>query len=326
MNIEKLPSGSYRVRKRINGKSYSFVYSSKPTKSQIENDIAQKIISPTTLRSMTFNDAAEQFFKDKSNVLSPSTIRGYRNNLNGLSDIFKNTKLDELTNADIQREINKLAGHLSPKTCKNYSGFISSIFSLYRPDFHLSIKVPLIVKNDPYVPTSDDVRLLLSHAKGTPYELPILLGCLGMRRSEICALDNSCLEGNILHICKTMVQNENNAWIIKDYPKTSASARDIYLPKEVIDIINVNGFYTGHPHTISDWMRRSQDTLGLRHFSLHKLRHYFASESHAKGIADADIQAYGGWETDHVMKRVYRHATNSSKDVSDTMSSELFNS
>ena len=71
-------------------------------------------------------------------------------------------------------------------------------------------------------------------------------------------------------------------------------------------------------------MRRTQDKYGMKHFSLHKLRHYFATSSHAKGIADADIQTFGGWETDHIMKRVYRHATDSSKRVSDIISSELF--
>lgn len=324
MNIEKLPSGSYRVRKTINGQSYSFVYSTKPSKTQVEKDIAQKIINPTSLRSLTFEQASKHFFEDKGNVLSPSTIRGYNNNLKGLSDNFKATKLDALTNVDIQREINRLAGKLSPKTCKNYYGFISSVFSLYRPEFKLSIKLPLMIQKAPYVPNNDEARKIISEARGTQYELPILLGCLGMRRSEICALDASCLEGNTLHIFKSMVQNKDDEWIIKNYPKSSASARDIYVPDEIISVIERNGFYKGHPHSISDWMRRKQDKYNMEHFSLHKLRHYFASVSHAKGVADADIQAYGGWQTDHVMKQIYRHATKTSKYVSDQMSSELF--
>ena len=40
----------------------------------------------------------------------------------------------------------------------------------------------------------------------------------------------------------------------------------------------------------------------------HKLRHYFASEMSALGVPEADILKMGGWETDHVMKSVYRHS------------------
>ena len=39
-----------------------------------------------------------------------------------------------------------------------------------------------------------------------------------------------------------------------------------------------------------------------------KLRHYFASEMSALGVPEADILRLGGWETDHVMKSVYRHS------------------
>ena len=43
-------------------------------------------------------------------------------------------------------------------------------------------------------------------------------------------------------------------------------------------------------------------------FSIHKLRHYFASKMSAMNVPEADIMKMGGWETDHVMKAVYRHA------------------
>ena len=51
-----------------------------------------------------------------------------------------------------------------------------------------------------------------------------------------------------------------------------------------------------------------EDAAGLPHFSLHKLRHFFASYMHELGFSDKQIQAAGGWSTDMVMKRVYTHA------------------
>ena len=66
--------------------------------------------------------------------------------------------------------------------------------------------------------------------------------------------------------------------------------------------------YKGAPNTINDFLIRTERDLGIPHFSLHKLRHYFASEMSALGVPEADILRMGGWETDHVMKSVYRHS------------------
>ena len=59
------------------------------------------------------------------------------------------------------------------------------------------------------------------------------------------------------------------------------------------------------PHLIH---RREVWGLDMPHFSIHKLRHYFASKMSAMNIPEADIMRMGGWETDHVMKSVYRHS------------------
>lgn len=40
----------------------------------------------------------------------------------------------------------------------------------------------------------------------------------------------------------------------------------------------------------------------------HRFRHYFASKMSAMNVPEADIIRMGGWETNHVMKRIYRHS------------------
>lgn len=47
-------------------------------------------------------------------------------------------------------------------------------------------------------------------------------------------------------------------------------------------------------------MPKKEDTM--------KLRHYFASKMSSMNIPEADIMRMGGWETDYVMKGVYRHS------------------
>lgn len=50
-------------------------------------------------------------------------------------------------------------------------------------------------------------------------------------------------------------------------------------------------------------MKRS----GVPPFRFHDLRHYCASIQHALGIPDAYIMQRGGWQSDAILKDVYRH-------------------
>ena len=116
------------------------------------------------------------------------------------------------------------------------------------------------------------------------------------------------VEGDILNINKAKVQNEDGKWITKT-TKTVTSTRKIIIPAELADKIRKQGYvYRGHPNSITCFLFKTQDALGIPRFSIHKLRHYFASEMSALGIPEADIMRMGGWETDHVMKSVYRHS------------------
>ena len=57
------------------------------------------------------------------------------------------------------------------------------------------------------------------------------------------------------------------------------------------------------------------------------MRHYFASKLSSMGVPEADILALGGWETDNIMKSVYRHSMMKDKqksEISDKLSKELF--
>lgn len=66
--------------------------------------------------------------------------------------------------------------------------------------------------------------------------------------------------------------------------------------------------YKGHPNRITTFLYNTEKKLGIEKFSMHKLRHYFASRMSAMYIPDEDIMRMGGWQTDGVMKSVYSHA------------------
>lgn len=143
------------------------------------------------------------------------------------------------------------------------------------------------------MPLREDIKRILAEVSGTSFEIPIVLACYGMRRPEICALQLDDIDGDIVHINKAMVLNENREWIIKT-TKTTESTRDIIIPMDIAEKIRGQGYvYKGHPNSISDYLIKIEKRLDIPHFSIHKLRHYFASEMTALGIPEADILKMG---------------------------------
>lgn len=309
MKIEKLPSGSYRIRKMYKGQTYQIVTDYKPTQKEAVQMMAEELDKVRVKgRKMTFRSAAEEYIEAKRNVLSPSTIMGYTKIIKGLSDTFLDMGISDIEQMDIQKEVNRLAVGRSPKTVRNFHGFISAVLYTFRPDMRINTTLPQKAKNEPYIPSDEDVRKVLECAKGTEYEIPLILACYGMRRSEICALGIDDIKDDIVTINKAVVPNEKGEWVTKS-TKTTSSTRTIVIPVWLADKIREKGYvYKGHPNNITNFLYNTEKNLGIEKFSMHKLRHYFASRMSAMHIPDEDIIKMGGWQTDGVMKSVYRHA------------------
>lgn len=308
MTIDKLPSGSYRIRHQIDGRRYTVTIPYKPTKKEAFQLIQDKINGVDVLRK-SFADCATEYISGKSHTLSPATIRGYESILRMMPEKLKMSEIGAITAWDVQTYMDKLTAEgKTPKTVRNYHGFISAVLATFAPETNLSTQLPQKSKNDEYTPSDDDVRQILDMSKGTPYEIPLRLACYGLRRSEICALTPADLDGNRLTINKAKVLGKDREWYIKA-TKTTDSTRTILIDDDLADLIRETGtVYDGYPNRIYWFLQKCQDKIGIPNFPLHYLRHYYASTAHALGIPDAVIMESGGWKTDHVMKRVYRHA------------------
>lgn len=328
MKIEKLPSGNYRVRKMFRGKTYTVIFDHEPNQREALRALADEMDDEKEKAiKMTFREAAEEYISVKENVLSPSTIREYARNIDRLSDKFTSIRISDVTALDVQKEINALSKDKSPKTVRNYHGFISAVLGMFRPRLILNTTLPQSVKNEPYIPSDDDIKMILKGIENTQFEIPVLLACYGLRRSEICALTLDDLDGNTFTINKAMVMDSSKHWIVKT-TKTTDSTREVIISPILAEKIRTQGYiYRGHPNSISKHLTRLQDRLGMPHFSIHKLRHYFASKMSELGIPVEDILKMGGWRSDHVMKNVYRHSLQTKKaqqEASDRLSKSLF--
>lgn len=307
MTIEKLPSGSYRIREMRDGVTYSVTVKHKPSHKEAVDLIEDKI-EHLNNPHMAFLVSARSYIEIKRNVLSPSTVRGYNAILRNMPTWFTIKDITEIDDLTLQRLVSEYSATHTPKYTRNVYGFVRAVIRLFIPSSTISATLPQNVRREPYTPSHDDVKRLLEYTYDTPYYVPLYLSALSLRRSEIMALSLDDLNGNNLTINKALVPCDNG-YILKPTPKNDASNRVITLPDELVNKIKSQGFiFEYNPHAIDGYLRRTLPKLGIPVFSVHKLRHYFASYAHELGYSDALIQSLGGWSTDHVMKSVYRHA------------------
>lgn len=309
MKIEKLPSGSYRIRKMYKGKMYTVTFEGKPTQKEAMLAMAKELEKVQNVKTnMTFYKAAESYVDMKKNVLSPKTIKEYSEKAKRIPEWFCELPVSDISQVEINKLVNQLSKGRSPKTVRDYHGFVTAVMGTFYPYLRISTTLPQKVKKEPYTPSGEDVRRIMNAVKDTKFEVAITLACYGLRRSEICALTPEDVDGDILHINKALVQAEGGEWVVKS-TKTTGSTRDIVIPEELAKKIKQQGYvYKGAPGNLTKHLDRIEKKLGIEHFSLHKLRHYFASQMSALGVPEADILKMGGWETDHIMKSVYRHS------------------
>lgn len=309
MTIEKLKK-TWRIKQMEKGKVYSVTIDHKPSPKEAERLIYEKINSsaPVPSANITFYTAVDNYCNNKSEVLSPTTIRGYHTIQNSLPEYFTQRMLSDIDNILIQTVVNDYSIKHSPKTVKNAYGLITTIMAMYNPKLTIKCTLPMLIKKEPYIPTDEEVRKLCEEAKSTDYWVYIMLGAYGLRRSEILAIDpQKDLNGNMLTINKAKVYDNDSNWVIKDTTKTVSSTREIYIDDTLADAIRQQGYILkAHPSTVFQWMSRTEKKLGIEHFSIHKLRHYFATVMSTL-IPEKDWLYLGGWATDHIAKTVYQH-------------------
>lgn len=317
MKARKLPSGNWCARAYSHtddaGKKI-YVPFTAPTKAEAEylaNEFKYKKKRLLQGKDITVEEAITAFINDRSNVLSPSTIAGYRTiQRNHFPDLMK-LKVSDLKQDRVQKAVNKYARDLSVKTMKNAIGLITSAVKQYIPDASYPVKYPQKRQHEITIPTEEEVRSLLAETKGTALGVAILLAVTtGMRRGEICALQRSDIRGGMVHVNKSMVMDGNGDYTIKP-PKTEAGNRSIPIPDHVVNAIieldAPNGSAVGlNLKMLTGRWNRHQKKYGYS-FRFHDFRHFYASKLLAMGMPDKYIMRNTGHATLSMLKDRYQH-------------------
>lgn len=316
MTIEKLPSGNYRVTQMYKGKRYRFTLDHKPTQKEATLLLANTFeeLDEDSAESGTFDSCIDDYIESKKDILSPSSIRGYKSIQRNCPEWFLRLNIYDINQEKVQKVVNEYSKGHSPKSTKNFNGLIVTVMKFKRPRMALHTTLPQKLKKDITIPNQADIWRLLDELKGTEYYIPIYLGCLGLRRSEVTALQPEDFHGNILSINKALITDDDGNLIVKT-TKTTESTREIYVPDELVEAVKEKGYvYNGYPNNILRALHKYQDKLGMPRCRFHDLRHFYVSYAHSVGMSDAEIMKAGGWISDDVMKRVYRHSIDSNSE------------
>lgn len=309
---KKLPSGRWHIQVMVDGHRRGQTFDTEKEAVYWAASIKTRAKEmEKSVLSLTVAAAVDRYIESKDAVLSPSTIRGYRQVKDDLMGGISSVKIGNLTQEKVQRWVNSLAREKAPKTVSNAHGLLSAVLKEYRPSMALRTTLPQKIKPDIRIPSEAELRAILAAAKGTKYELPIVLAVwLGLRQSEILGLTWDCVDGDTLHIRRAIVMGEDGP--VEKGTKTYSGTRALRLPeylKELLEaaprkgehIVRISGkaIYSG--------FSRICEKAGVAHYRFHDLRHANASIMLASGIPDKYSMKRMGHATNNMLKTTYQH-------------------
>ena len=334
---KKLPSGNWRCRayytdEEGNYKSKSFTAD---TKKQAELKVAQFLMEREHARkpeNKTIGELIDRFIDIRSNLLSPSTVIGYRKIGNTAFQDIVDLRVGFLTKDMYQKSVNDYAKSRSPKTVLSAHALFNSV--LKENNIHIAEKaiLPQKQREEIEIPTTEEIIEFLKYTRNTRLHLLVLFAVyMGLRRSEIIALKWKDIDfkNKTVLINKARVKDEFGQYIEKT-TKTYSGTRRLHLPQALMDELPQAGL--PDEYIIQDSID-ALDSLYKRTkvkanfpYRFHALRHYNASIMLQIGMPNKYAQERMGHSTENMLKNVYQHTFKSKQEEYDLELDNFFNS
>lgn len=320
---KKLASGSWRVLvyagKDLTGKRQykSFTDPNKKKAEYAASEYALQHKKENSAENLTFQKASDRYIESKSNLLSSSTIRGYRIIQANALPLLLTVTLGKLESSDlIQQQMNENAKKYSAKSIANQHGFITAVMGYF--NFQLD-RVTLKPKEEKVfpVPTKKDAEKIMSILEQAPdIECQALLALTcSLRQSEIAGLHVGDIDGAAINIHGARVLGDGHKLVYKSTNKSAAGTRQVVMPDYLTEKIaglckgkkSEEFIFSIDPDLVLKKFQRLLKKNGLPPYTMHSLRHCFAAIMHAQGVPDKYVMEMGGWASDYVLKKVYQY-------------------
>lgn len=331
MKTEKLKNGSVSARAYIGTKDGKSIV--KRFTAETPKELKKKIQEAKYLFSLNqkatkgadikLKEALLSYISRNENIFSPSTLQGYRVTIRNSFKDIQQKRISEISEQDIQSEINRMASKLSFKTITSRASLILLVIKENRAEaknwhFHFPPKK----KTELYIPSKEDIESLIHYAEehSPDMVLPIMFGAFcGLRRGEIASLTFSDIRDGSVHVTKAMVNSGGRVYEQKT-PKSYAGYRSVPLSPRMIQVIeerrkSSEKLVSVPLECISDRFPHIVKNAGVHPMRFHDLRHYFASQLVLLGVPDIYAIKLTGHSTTNMLRNVYQHTYREAEDL-----------
>lgn len=311
----KLKSGSYSAQLMVDGKRVSITAPSEKEYYAKARAAKTGLMEIKKSPRMTVGEMIDKYINANSNVLSPSTIRGYKS--------VRESRFRSVIGKDVnsginwQTVINEESKLTSAKTLSNAWRVVTA--SMKANDIDVpSVNLPKVPKAEREWLDYKQIKDFLKAIEGKPCELGALLGLHSLRRSEIYALTSDKIDlvnGTIL-VKGAVVLDSNNKPVAKQTNKNATSTRTvpIVIPRLRQLLEGADGqIVQGNINTLYNQIKAVAESAGLPSVGIHSLRHSFASLAYHLGWSEATTMQVGGWSNTDTVHKIYTHLSEQDK-------------
>ncbi|MBQ8912712.1 MAG: site-specific integrase [Lachnospiraceae bacterium] len=298
-------------------------------------------------KSMTVNSWFNQWIAILDDILKPKTVFNYTNYYNNnIKAVIGEMQIADVKPMHCMAVLQNMNKSYKSSSIKQTRVAMSCMFQ-YAVDNDIILKNPVgksvivpsdaseIVKSERHLLISqDEINAFFEYAEGTVYYLPCRLVLeTGLRAGELIGLtwDEIDFENECIHIRHTMQYDKNKGWYFIS-PKSKQGIRDIYMTVKCREILEeakricelrhfaVNSDFNNLVFLSSRGLpirNNSYDTgiasicrkADIEVFSLHSLRHTFASKCVMAGVSTKVLQIIMGHSDISTTMNIYVHIT-----------------
>ena len=325
----KLKSGNWFIQLRLGGESIPITARTEKECTRqaqylkAEYKAGKRQASPAPAveppKAPTVKEAVDAYIKKRDAVLSPVTIRGYRNIQKSRFSSVMDREITSISSQEWQTICNDEAKLCSPKTLKNAWGFLVSVISEATDTPPPKVKLPQVVVHERPFLEPEQIRPFIDAVHGTDIEIPALLALSSLRRSEIMALrwENIDLDKKIIKVRGAAVPDEHHKLTQKKENKNASSARNVpiminELQNALAEAKQDSGLVVNcNANTIWNNINKICQANGFPSVGIHGLRHSFVSLAYHLGVPEKIVMDIGGWSDYQTMRNIYTHIAKS---------------
>lgn len=271
---------------------------------------------PKVINSKTFNEWYNEWFNlFKVNILAPSTIKKYKGIYSNylIGSNITDKPIINISVVELQALINSI----------EYIKTREHTFVHLKDCFNKAYKIQLIsfnpmenvvlAKHQKQIRnalTRNDQQLLISALKDCKWKDIFLLALYqGLRRGEVCALTSYDLDFDKRKISINKSADNIN---VSGKTKTESSTRIIPMFKASFELLQkykeVSGkLFNISPNKLNEILTEACRSAGIKHYTIHELRHTFATNCLEAGIPIKQVQVWLGHSSSKITSDIYTH-------------------